>query len=166
MDLNELIDIKSPNVGSEDSAWATLRAHFAERLCHIQRFEDKLSFGIPDSNICYEGHDFWFEGKFLREYPKRGNTRVQVGLREDQRNWLNARKRAGGTCVVWVREPRGWRFVTDDFDALHDGIPLNRWENTGTLCKTSSELVEGVLAYVMLHQRSTRGIPAAATTRT
>lgn len=166
MDLNELIGIEAPKVGSEDSAWATLRTHFSERLCHIQRFEDKLSSGIPDSNICYEGHEFWFEGKFIREYPKRRNTRVKVGLREDQRNWLNARTRAGGTCTVWVREPRGWRLVTEDFNALYDGIPLSQWENTGTLFKTSSELVEGVLAYVMLRQRSHRGIPTAATTRT
>lgn len=165
MDLNELIGIEAPKVGSEDSAWATLRTHFSERLCHIQRFEDKLSSGIPDSNICYEGHEFWFEGKFLRAYPMRANTRVQVGLKHDQRNWLNARKRAGGTCIVWVREPRGWRYCHQDFDALHDGIPLNVWnqDRHGPVFKTSSEMVEDLLKHVVWYQN---GIPTAATTRT
>lgn len=168
MDLNELIGIKAPNVGSEDSAWATIRKNLADAQCHIQRFEDKLSLGIPDSNICYQAHEFWFEGKFLRAYPVRESTRVQVGLKHEQRNWLNARSRAGGTCIVWIREPRGWRYTAANFDELHDGIPLHLWNSLGVLCETSGEMVESLLAYVVQSQDDRRqsGIPTAATTRT
>lgn len=167
MDLNDLIDIKAPNVGSEDSAWATLRANFAERQCHIQRFEDKLAHGIPDSNICYQGREFWLEGKFLRSYPKRVTTRVQIGLRPDQCNWLTARKRAGGVCVVWVREQRGWRYVTDNFNDLRDGIPLREWNQDfiGPVFKTSSAMVDDLLEYVVWRHGDTSGIPPATTTR-
>lgn len=135
----------APKVGSEDSAWHTLRQKFVSRGCHVQRFEDKLSLGIPDSNICFQGKEFWFEGKHLKAYPAREGTRVRVGLRPEQFIWLYTRKSLGARCYIWVREPKGWRLIDDDFLAVRDGIPLENWREFGRFYDTSEELVANLL---------------------
>lgn len=149
MNLDDLIDfnLKEPRIGSEDSAWATLRKKFVERGCDIQRFEDKLSKGIPDSNICAPGgKEFWFEGKFLPKYPARQSTPVRVGLRLEQCNWLITRARHGARCFVWVREPDGWRLISSEFEKVRDGVPLKDWAAFGTRHATAEALVEALLA--------------------
>jgi hypothetical protein len=147
VNLDDLIaiDLKEPKIGSEDSAWATLRAKFAAAGCHIQRFEDKLSTGIPDSNICYRGREFWFEGKFLPKYPVRLATPVRLGLKPDQCNWLTLRSRAGARCYVWSREPRCWRLINSDFEKVRDGLPKHEWVKFGREFASSKELVECLL---------------------
>jgi hypothetical protein len=105
----------------ESSSWSTLRGHLKARGAHLQRFEDKLTGGIPDTNVCLRGSEFWLEGKALREWPKRETTLVKVGLRPDQALWLDNRVRAGGHAFVWIKTPTVWILSTRFFD-LRDGI--------------------------------------------
>lgn len=144
---SDLDAIKVGALGSEASAWSTLRVHFAEAGCDIQRFEDKLTPGIPDANICYRGREFWLEGKFLRAYPKREASLVKVGLRDRQVLWAKKRDAAGGQCFVWVREPLGWRLLAVPmYDRLLNGIPLIEYKSCGVLYGTSFGLAEFLLS--------------------
>lgn len=120
---------------SEASAWTTLRGHLVGMggRVHIQRFEDKLTGGIPDTNVCWDpvwgtphpGIEFWLEGKYVKALPKRQTTRVKVDLRADQALWLETRQRAGGKAFVWIRvADYGWLLFDSGFRELRDGIPL------------------------------------------
>lgn len=112
---------------SEASAWTTLRSHLVKMgtRVHIQRLEDKLTGGIPDTNFCVDGVEVWLEGKFLKDLPKRESTKVKVELRADQALWLETRQRAGGYAFVWIRvRDVGWMLFDGRFRALQDGIPL------------------------------------------
>lgn len=117
---------------SESSAWTTVRGHLVSLpgRVHIQRFEDKLSGGIPDTNVCWDGVEFWLEAKYVKDLPKRATTKVKVDLRPDQALWLETRQRAGGFCFVWVRvRDEGWLLFDSRFRALQDGIALGDWVN-------------------------------------
>lgn len=113
---------------SEASSWSTLRGHLMNvdpGRVHIQRVEDKMTTGVPDTNVCLLGKEFWLEGKFIRDLPKRDSTPVKIGLRADQATWLETRHRAGGQCFVWIRvRDVGWMLFEDRFRSLQDGIML------------------------------------------
>lgn len=51
--------------------------------------------GIPDSNGCRDGNEFWVEFKQTKTHS--------VGLRPEQVAWLMRRSRVGGSCFVAVR---------------------------------------------------------------
>lgn len=58
---------------------------------HIyQRFEDKLTGGIPDRLIEVNGQCVWVEGKQVDDFPKRENTVVlqEKDFRKDQQMFL------------------------------------------------------------------------------
>jgi hypothetical protein len=108
---------------SESSSWGTLRKYLVRDLqgCDIQRIEDKLASGIPDSNVCWRGREFWLEGKQLRELPVRDSTAVRVDMSQEQLNWAVARKEAGGLAYVWIRVNNvGWWLIenTQDMERL------------------------------------------------
>ena len=117
---------------SEQTAWTTMRGHLTSLpgRVHIQRFEDKLTGGIPDTNVCWAGHEFWMEAKFVKDLPKRPTTKVKVGLRPDQALWLETRQRAGSLAFVWIRvRDYGWLLFDGRYRALQDGIPLEDFMN-------------------------------------
>ena len=65
-------------------------------LIHWQSIESPLtSRGIPDSNGCKDGVEFWVEFKVTMAWS--------VDLRAEQVAWLMRRARAGGRCWVAVR---------------------------------------------------------------
>lgn len=113
---------------SENSATKTLRNNLKKLGAHVQRFEDKLTPGIPDTNFCLEAREVWLEGKFLRSLPSREDTLVRFGARNEprlahQRNWMTARHNAGSFVRWWLRvQDVGW-WLFDDFDVIRDGIP-------------------------------------------
>lgn len=111
---------------SESSSWQTLRKYLIRDLkgCDIQRIEDKLATGVPDANVCWEGQEFWLEGKHLRELPARSNTRVRPNLSAEQCSWLVTRRAAGGLTFVWLRVNNfGWWLFSNPRDQarLHGG---------------------------------------------
>lgn len=115
---------------SEQNATQTVRTHVLALPgnVHVQRIEDKLSPGVPDMNVCWEDIEFWLEGKFVKELPKRDDTLVRFGPKGDMRlvqqaNWLRQRQLAGGRVFWWVRVADvGWYLFRSRFHFLHDGI--------------------------------------------
>ena len=114
---------------SESNATKTLKkALRVYPKIHFQRFEDKLTPGIPDLNFCYLGKEFWLEGKHLKTLPARGSSRVRFGQKGEPRlahqcHWLNARKDAGGRAFLWLRiDDAGWFVLNDGFRVLIDGL--------------------------------------------
>ena len=126
---------------SETNATRTLRAHLKAQGEHAQRFEDKLTPGIPDTGTTINACWVWLEGKFIKDLPARDNTLVRFGSKgEDrlihQRNWLTAHRKAGGLAFWWVRvRDGGWYLFPDKFNWLTDGVPktvLLEQENLGS----------------------------------
>ena len=75
-----------------------LRHLFREQLpvVHWQSIETGgTGRGVPDSNGCYRGHEFWIEFKWTKGHV--------VSLRPEQIGWLTRRARSGGKVFVAVR---------------------------------------------------------------
>lgn len=112
----------------ETSATKTLRAHLVAHGAHVQRIEDKLTPGIPDTNVCLRGVEMWLEGKFLKDLPARDDTLIRFGAKGEPRlihqaNWLDARRKAGGLTFWWVRvRDGGWYLFDSHFSWLKDGV--------------------------------------------
>lgn len=144
---------------SESSATKTLRDNLVSRGAHIQRIEDKLTSGIPDTNACLNGTEFWAEGKFLKELPKRNSTLATFGKKGEPRlihqcNWLTARAKAGGLTFWWLRvrdgDGAGWYIFHDveEFQWLKTGVPkiwLLEFENKFPTAKTMVDYIQEVL---------------------
>lgn len=77
-----------------------LRALFRKNVtrAHWQTIEHLLDRGVPDANVCIEGHDVWIEFKATKAWG--------VRMRPEQVGWLLARHRHGGSTVIAVRRRR------------------------------------------------------------
>ena len=126
---------------SESNATRTLRTHLQAGGAHCQRFEDKMTPGIPDTGVGQEGVYAFLEGKFIKALPTRDKTLVRFGSKDEprlahQKNWLTAHDKAGGLAMWWVRvRDGGWYLFTDRYTWLVDGIPkdvLLQEENLGS----------------------------------
>lgn len=126
---------------SETNATRTLRTHLKAQGEHAQRFEDKLTPGIPDTGTTINGLYVFLEGKFIKSLPARDDTLVRFGSKNEprlahQRNWLKSHRAAGGLAFWWVRvRDGGWYLFEDKFDWLVDGVPkrvLLEQENLGS----------------------------------
>lgn len=63
---------------------------------HWQRIETPLTGGgVPDSNGCHLGSEFWIENKWTRGWKPK--------IRPFQVGWIERRLRAGGRVFVAVR---------------------------------------------------------------
>lgn len=79
-----------------------LRKLFHEHLkmVHWQAVETGGSgSGVPDSNGCCKGVDFWVEHRHTNHWA--------VGLNPFQVGWIDRRHRAGGRVWIAVRQTRG-----------------------------------------------------------
>lgn len=66
------------------------------RLVHWQSIETGMTGrGVPDSNGCYQGAEFWVEFKQTGGW--------NVTLRPEQIGWLDRRARCGGNVYIAVR---------------------------------------------------------------
>lgn len=126
---------------SESNATQTLRTHLKADGCHVQRFEDKLTPGIPDTMATLNGFPIFLEGKFVKDLPAKDDTLVRFGSKDEprlahQRNWLTTHRKAGGLAFWWVRvRDGGWYLFEDKFNWLVDGVPkrvLLEQENLGS----------------------------------
>ena len=117
-----------------------LRKIFHSKLpdIHWQAIETgSTGKGIPDSNGCYQGVEFWCEFK-------KTSANV-VNLSPEQVGWILRRKRAGGNVYIAVRKKRSqsvrreacdelWLFSGIDAAHLKEGglksnlvLPLGIW---------------------------------------
>lgn len=136
---------------SEKNSTQTVRGHVLALpgKVDVQRIEDKMSPGIPDMNVCWNGIEFWLEGKFIKDLPARDDTLVRFGSKDEPRlahqaNWLENRQRAGGKCFVWIRvRDDGWYFWRDDFRRLVNGVPKH-WFTEATRYGSAKEMVAAI----------------------
>lgn len=130
----------------ESSAWATLRSHLKRKGLHVQRIEDAISSGVPDTNLCYKGVETWLEGKIIRRLPKRETTPAYITLSKEQAGWLTARRLAGGRCYVWVRVANiGWLLIDDEFYEAKAGLPWAELLQKHSFFKTARECADNIL---------------------
>lgn len=82
------------------------------RPLHAVAVENPLSPGTPDVN-CTAG---WIELKWFRQWPKRPEVCVPFPhFTKEQRNWHEARGRAGERTFVLVRCKKEWLlFIGED----------------------------------------------------
>lgn len=79
-----------------------LRALFHKHLkkfgAHCQAIETSTGLGVPDSNICLNGVEFWIEHK------KCSANAVRLSI--EQSAWITQRVRCGGKVFIAVRKKR------------------------------------------------------------
>jgi hypothetical protein len=106
--------------------WAPLKRVLDAHRWHYQRFEDKITPGIPDVNVYVPGvGELWVEMKYVKAYPKQMTSRVHVGLRAEQLIWLEAAARAGRRACVLARVDSRWVLWENpkSWAALHSSHP-------------------------------------------
>ena len=140
----------------ESSSTRTLRVALSLAGGHVQRFEDKLTPGIPDMNVCVQGMEIWLEGK-AAALPKRDTSTLRFGSKGEprlafQRNWLSARRKAGGCAFFWAKiDGFGW-VLFDDLDLLTEGILVS--ELKAMPCHRGAKgLTEEILVKATKHYR-------------
>lgn len=138
---------------SESNATKTLRTHLVSGGAHIQRFEDKLTPGIPDTGCGKHGVYAFLEGKFIKDLPARDKTLIRFGSAGEPRlahqcNWLTAHAKAGGLAFWWVRvRDGGWYLFTDRFTLLRDGfrkdlfLEEHNWGSAKAMAEQINELM-------------------------
>jgi hypothetical protein len=94
-----------------------LKEHPTSDWC---RLESWVGIGVPDINWCVDGMELWIEGKCIppEAMPKRTTTALHIGLRPEQRLWLEKRQRAGGNVCVLALLGKEWFIFRENFGAL------------------------------------------------
>ncbi len=107
-------------MGSEKALWRMVRRIAdGEPRADFTRIEDALAAGVPDVNWCIQGVEGWLELKHVPKWPARPTSRVDVGLRPSQRDWLKDRWRCGGNAYVLAQVGREYfLFRGADADAI------------------------------------------------
>lgn len=93
---------------SEQKAYAAFRTHVVRSGDRIDRIENLIGVGFPDTNGCFAGSEFWMEIKAPQE-PKRGSTPLfgsNHNLSVVQRNWFLRQRRAGGRGFIYIETDR------------------------------------------------------------
>ncbi len=117
-------------MSSETGARKTVRDRMqAIRGLHWTRVEGALTPGIPDINMCYKGVEAWIEAKEVDSWPKRSSTIVNIGLRPEQRIWLEERAEAGGRCFVLAKIGNEWFLWNGWFGRIFHGLRQDELRN-------------------------------------
>lgn len=98
---------------SEQAAYNTLRKNMPLPTDRLDRVENLVLAGMPDTNFCADGMECWIELKAPKE-PKRSTTPLfGTGhkLTLDQRNWLTRQRMAGGASFVLIATDKRWMLV-------------------------------------------------------
>ena len=78
---------------------------------------------MPDSNVSYNGLDYWLELKYREDSPKRSQTAILKGyLRPQQRIWMRQRLLKGAKNIyVFARvEDEYYCYYVKDLQSLED----------------------------------------------
>lgn len=80
----------------DDGLRAIFKQHLEQRGFHMQSIETGgTGAGIPDTNGCRDGVDFWIEYKATAHWS--------VTLKPEQVGWIERRIRVGGRVLIAVR---------------------------------------------------------------
>lgn len=104
----------------------------------LDRIENVLGSGMPDTNICFGGFECWIETKQPKE-PKRETTPLfgsNHDLSQQQRNWILGQLNAGGNAIIYIQTDRGFRMFIggEHADAVNQRnvgelLALSFWDN-------------------------------------
>jgi len=92
---------------NESDLWKYIKTGMIGKW-HASRIESSAGNGIPDISFGLPGKNGWIELKYIREWPKRQDTKVKLPLRPEQKHWISARGGLSGDVWVLVR-------IQDDF---------------------------------------------------
>jgi len=100
-------------MGRESINYRTFSANIPKLRTRLDRVENLMVDGMPDVNMCIDGHEFWIELKSPIE-PKRPGTPLfgsnhQVTL--EQRNWMLRHLAAGGVGFYLISTPKRWMLI-------------------------------------------------------
>lgn len=145
---------------SENNAQSFLRrALIASPHDRVDQVENLVMVGMPDTNCCISGREFWVENKEPRE-PKRSSTRLFGSnhcFSQEQINWSLRQRNAGGTVYgfIWT-DKRGILIPGALFEGVNDMtvdeiVEHAHWAST----KPVSTTMRGMLrqAVLMHHKR-------------
>lgn len=80
------------------------------------RIENCVGSGVPDTEYCIDGAVGKVELKYLKKWPKRDTTLVDINLRPAQINFLKDYAKHGGRGFVLLRVSDDWLLFKGDTD--------------------------------------------------
>ena len=89
---------------SEITAYRVFRLNVTAVGDRIDRIENLIGLGFPDTNCCFNGIEFWMEIKAPTE-PKRPTTPLfgsNHNLSQAQKNWFLRQRKAKGLAFIYV----------------------------------------------------------------
>jgi len=105
---------------SEVTAYQAFRKGVRRPGDRIDRIENLVGTGFPDTNCCFNGVEFWMEIKAPTE-PKRPGTPLfgsNHKLSQDQKNWFLSQRNAAGLGFIYIE--------TDKRRMLINGVHADR----------------------------------------
>ena len=128
---------------SESTDYRAFKRNVPDPIDRLDRIENMMLTGMPDTNFCGDGRECWIEFKSPKE-PVRPTTRLfgsNHKLSIEQRNWMLRQRNAGGRAFVLI--------VTDKRWILLDGVRADRINEM-----TVPELIEVALWHAVKPIRS------------
>lgn len=128
---------------AESVDYRAFKRNVVEPLDRLDRIENCMVLGMPDTNYCGDSKECWIEFKSPKE-PVRPTTKLfgsNHKLSIEQRNWMLRQRNAGGRAFVLI--------VTDKRWLLLDGIHADRINDM-----TVPELIEAALWHAVKPIRS------------
>lgn len=101
---------------NEASVWQYIKAGMAGRWL-ATRLESSSGNGVPDVVFSMPNINGFLELKYIKEWPKRPDTKVKLPLRPEQKLWISTRGKMGGNVWVLCR-------IEDDFFLLNDTLAI------------------------------------------
>ena len=98
---------------SESADYKAFKNHVITPRDRLDRIENCMIPGMPDTNICIDGVESWIELKSPKE-PKRSTTNLfgsNHPLSQDQMNWLLRQRNARGRAHVLIVTDARWLLI-------------------------------------------------------
>jgi hypothetical protein len=120
---------------SEKVAYQTFVRNVCRPGDRIDRIENLVGAGFPDTNGCFNGVEFWMEIK-TPEAPIRANTPLfgsNHKLSQEQKNWFLRQRRAKGLAFIYIETEyrrilmSGERADTINLCTINELIALSVW---------------------------------------
>lgn len=138
----------------EKSTYQIFRSRALTPRDRIDRIENCLVTGMPDTNLCVDGLESWVEIKSPTE-PKRPTTPLfgsNHKLSQDQMNWFLRQRNAGGRGWVLIETNWRWMLISGNYaDEINELTvvqleKISEWSASKPLRKEHWERLRWVLS--------------------
>jgi len=112
---------------NEAGVWNYVKGGLAGKWL-ATRIESNAGNGVPDVVFCVPNINGFMELKFIKEWPKRPETKVKLPLRPEQKLWVETRGKRGGNVWVFCRIENSM-FLLDNTCSMSacDGWTKEEW---------------------------------------